>query len=419
MLERAPSFRALFFATLGSGIGTNLATIALIVDVWDRTESGTWVAALLIVEFLPVFLIGLLLGPLVDRLPRRSLMIGADLARLGVFLALPFATGPGMIVALAGVAGFATGLFRPAAYAGMPNLVADDDLPRANSLLQAADNLTWMIGPALGGVIVQLWSPDVNYVVNAATFLLSAAFLVAIPASRLQVAVGATEGHFHDLVAGFRLVTTSRALVTVLVAWSVVMIANAGINVSEVGLVKETLSSGDVWFGVVMGLSGLGLVLGSLVGGAWIERRTMAEAYSSSISLMAIAATLAAVSPTIWVAALLIAVLGFGNGVAGVCNPVLVQRGAPDELRGRAFTVIMSVNAGVLGLAMAGAGPLMNAVGARWIWLIAGAANATAAALALVLARGIPSPDVVDEQPVTVVAAGAPAAVRAGEAAEL
>jgi MFS family permease len=64
-----------------------------------------------------------------------------------------------------------------------------------------------------------------------------------------------------------------------------------------------------------------------------------------------------------------------------VCNALLVQRGAPDVLRGRAFTVIMSVNFAVLGLAMAVAGPLTDAVGARWVWgaaaLLAGIASVT------------------------------------------
>ncbi len=80
-------------------------------------------------EILPAVLIGLLLGSLVDRLSRRGLMIGADLLRCAVFCALPFAPGAAAIVALAFVAGIGTGFFRPAVYAGLPNLVSDDDLP--------------------------------------------------------------------------------------------------------------------------------------------------------------------------------------------------------------------------------------------------------------------------------------------------
>src|SRR5512142_1240720 len=146
LLGREPDFRRLFLATLASGAGTWLALVALEVDVWVRTQSSGWVAALLIADLLPTFLIGILVGPLVDRLSRRRLMVGADLARFGVFALLPFTTNATQVVVLATVAGIATGFFRPAAYAGIPNLVEEDDLTNANSLLQAVDNLTWALG---------------------------------------------------------------------------------------------------------------------------------------------------------------------------------------------------------------------------------------------------------------------------------
>ena len=86
ILSWALDFRLLFLATLGSGFGTYLAAVALSVDVYDRTGSLTWVSALLLVEFLPIIVIGLTLGPLVDRLSRRGLMIASDVVRLGVFV---------------------------------------------------------------------------------------------------------------------------------------------------------------------------------------------------------------------------------------------------------------------------------------------------------------------------------------------
>ena len=147
-------FRLLFFATAGSSFGTYLAAIVLTVDVYDRTGSGGWVAALLIADFLPIVVIGLTLGPLVDRLSRRRLMIASDLVRVGVFVALPFVDSPAAIVALAGVAGIATGFFRPAVYAGLPNLVPDDELTNANSLLESVENLAWMVGPVVGGLML-------------------------------------------------------------------------------------------------------------------------------------------------------------------------------------------------------------------------------------------------------------------------
>ena len=171
--------------------------------------------------------IGLLLGSVVDRLPRQRLMVAADLVRLAVFCFLPFTSSATAIVVAAAVAGLANGFFLPAVYAGMPNLVDDDELPFANSLFQTTDNLSYAVGPLLGGVIVAASGPHLAYWVNAATFLLSAALLARIPPRALQAAQAISRGHFSDLADGFRAVLRSRALLAVLVAWTIAMLGVA------------------------------------------------------------------------------------------------------------------------------------------------------------------------------------------------
>jgi MFS family permease len=379
----------LSLAAFGSGLGTWLAFVALTVDVFDRTHSGPWVSALLIADFLPMIAIGLLFGPLLDRLSRRWLLVAADLARFGVFCALPFATSAAQIVALAAAAGFATGFFRPAVYAGLPNLVDDADLPRANSLLQTLENVTTTAGPLVGGILVSTSSPDTAYWINAVTFVVSAFLLLRIPARLLQVRAAPSRGHLRDLRAGFAIVRHARPLLTVLVVWNVAMLANAGVNVAEVVLAKVSFHAGDFGFGLLVAAAGLGLAGGSLAAGPLLERRRTREVYGGSLALMAVGTGLAAVSPNVWVAAACVVVSGVGNGATVVCNALLVQRGAPDELRGRAFTVLMSSTAVSLGAGMIAAGIVTNALGARWVWGIAAAVLALAAALGLSLARGV------------------------------
>jgi MFS family permease len=396
LFKQSPSFGLLFFATFGSGLGTWLAFVALTVDVFDRTHSGPWVSALLIADFLPAIAIGLLFGPFVDRLSRRWLMVAADLVRFGVFCALPFATSAAQIVALAAVAGFATGFFRPAVYAGLPNVVSDADLPRANSLLQTIENVTTTAGPLAGGILVSVSSTDTAYWINAATFIVSALLILRIPGRLLQARAAPSRGHMRDVAAGFALVRRSRPLLTVLVAWNVAMLANAGVNVSEVVLAKISFDAGDFGFGLLVATAGFGLAAGSLAAGPLLERRRTRDVYGGSLALMAIGAGLAAISPSVWVAAVCVVVSGAGNGATVVCNALLVQRGAPDELRGRAFTVLMSSTSVTLGLGMIAAGVVTNALGARWVWGISGAILAVAAGLGVALARGV---EVAREEP--------------------
>ena len=388
LLRDPPSYGLLALATLASGLGTWVAFVALTVDVFDRTESATWVAALFVADFLPTVVIGFAAGSLVDRVTRRRLMIGCDLVRFAVFASLPLAGSATVIVALAAVAGFATGFFRPAVYAGLPNLVRSDDLANANSILQTIENVAWAVGPIIGGLLVAATGPDVAYLINAATFLVSAALLVGIPAHLLQAATAAGRGYRRDLVDGFALIRRSRALRTILVAWSVVMLAIAGANVSEVVLAKEALDAGDFGYGLLVGATGVGLATGSLLAGSLLEQRALASVYAGSIGLLAIGMVAAAVSPGVWFAAAFVAVVGVGNGAAVVCNALLVQRGVPDELRGRAFTVLMSLNYAVLGLGIIVAGPVTDAIGARAVWAIGGALSALAAVIGHTMARG-------------------------------
>jgi MFS family permease len=377
----------LFWATAGSAIGTYLAALALSVDIFDRTGSGAWLAALLIADFLPIVVIGITLGPLVDRLSRRRLMILSDLVRAATFAALPFVERPGLIVLLAAVNGIATGFFRPAAWAGFPNLVGEDDREQATSLLSTVEHVAWMVGPVLAGALLAIQGTDVAYWFNAATFLLSALLVARIPAASLRSDDPITKGHWEDLQAGLGLVFHSRPLLTVLVAWNVSAFATALVNVAEVPLVKDELDGGNIGLGLLVGATGLGLVVGSFFAASALQRLGMRSLYAGSLLVMAVGFGIASASPTVAVAAVLAAFATIGNGAAIVCNQLLVQEGAPDAMRGRALAVLMSTYYGVLGLAMAGGGLLVDGAGARAAWAVAGVVYLLATILALVLTQ--------------------------------
>jgi MFS family permease len=390
LLRRSPSFGYLFLATAGSSFGTYLAAIALTVQIYDETGSGVWVAGLLIADFLPIVAIGLLLGPLVDRFSRRWLMIASDLARCGVFAALPFVDSPAAIVALAGVSGIATGFFLPAANAAIPNLVPEDELVNANSLWVTVETLAWMVGPIIAGAMLTVWPPSVPYAVNAVTFLASAALVARISESRLRSEDPLTRGHWRDVADGLKLVVTARPLRTVLIVWNVALIGSAAINVAEIVFAKETLGAGNLGFGVLVAASGVGLAFGSFLSAPALGRAGLRRNYVGSLVLMAVGWGGAALSGSIWLAVAFVIGGAAGNGSVIVCNRLLVLRGAPDQYRGRALATIMSSNYAVLGLAMGAAGVLTDLVGARAVWVGAGVVYLFAALVALVLTRWLP-----------------------------
>jgi MFS family permease len=380
-------FRLLFLSTLASSIGTLLAAVALAIDVKDRTNSGLWVGGVLLSEFVPAVVVGLTLGPLLDRLERRKLMVAADLLRVAVFAALPFASSATEIVGLALVAGLATGFFRPAVYAGVPNLVPEEQLGAANALLQTIENVSWAVGPILGGVLTAASGPHAAYWLNAGSFLVSAFLLIRIPARLLQSTTALTRGHWTDLKDGFRIALRSRPLLAVLVAWTLALCGSGAINVSEVFMAKNTLDAGDFGYGLLYGATGTGLVVGSLLSSTAIERLGIGGAYGLSLSLLALGFGIGAASVDIWMAAACCAIAGIGNGGAVVCNALLVQRSTSDEMRGRAITFVMSATWVGMGIAIVVTGALMSPGDARWVWFLGALLIGAGALAGFVLAR--------------------------------
>ncbi len=391
ILRASPSFRLLFGSTLISGLGTWIAVIALVLDVKARTDSGTWVSALLIADFLPGVAIGLLLGPLVDRLSRKRLLVAADVLRFAAFVLLALAVNSTQIVALALLAGIANGFARPAAYAGLPNLVPEELLSRANSMLRTADQLTVMAGTVLGGIIVAASGPDLAYWLNAGSFVVSAVLILKIPSALLQEGKVESSGHWVDVAEGFHAILRSRPLLGVLVSWSVATVTIAIANVAEVFLATKAFHAGAFGYGLMWTAAGVGAVIGALFASQWMERRGTATVYAAAIALMGIGDIAAGSSPNVWVAIWCLMLGGVGNATAIVCNSLLVQRCAPDQIRGRVFTVLIGATSAVLGVGMALTGPLVDAVGPRWSYAIAGGVALVAAVAGFGMLRREPA----------------------------
>jgi MFS family permease len=257
----------------------------------------------------------------------------------------------------------------------------------------------------------------VPYVVNAVTFLVSAALLVRIAETKLRSEDPLTRGHWRDVADGVRLVVRARPLRTVLIVWNVALIGSAAINVSEVFFAKDTLDAGDVGFGALVGASGVGLALGSFLAAPALGKAGLRRNYVASLVLMGVGWLAAALSPTIWLAVAFAVGGAAGNGAVVVCNRLLVQRGAPDQYRGRALATIMSSNYLVLGLAMAAAGVLTDVVGARTVLIAAGLVFLVAALVALVMTQWLPITAAEEHDAIYASSESAVAALRNGRVA--
>ncbi len=315
-------------------------------------------------------------------------MIASDLVRFGVFAALPFVDHePKVVVGLAALNGLATGFFRPALWAGVPNLVEGDELETATSLLSTIENAAWMLGPVLAGGILAVWSPDVAFAVNSVSFLVSAFWIARLRRSDLQSSSPLSRGHWRDLREGIGVVRRSAPLITVATVWNSAAIGIACINVAEVVLVRKEIGAGNVGLGVVVGAMGLGLVVGSIAAPVVLGRIGIGPLYAGGILLMAVGFGLASTMHRIEAAVPCVALAAVGNGFAIVSNQLLIQRGTTDEYRGRAVALLMSAYYMVLPIGMVLAGWLTDSAGARRTWLVGAAVLLGASGVAFVRTR--------------------------------
>jgi MFS family permease len=384
-LLRNVRFRRLWIGQGVSFVGDAVSTIALVVLVVQVSGSASAVGGALVARLLPT-LASPLAGVLADRLDRRVVLVASDLLRAGLVLGLVFAESLAAIYALVFLMGLGRTFFYPTIRAAFPSVVGGGDLARANALISGTFSVSETAGPALGGLLVATVGVEAAFVLDAATYLVSAAFLVRIPLPRPETEDGT--GFVRELRAGFGYLAGARVPLALVVGAFLTMLT---INITipaEVFLAKETFGAGDFGYGLLVGLYGGGMVLGSALIGVLGESTRLLPLYFLSlvVSVLTLAAT--GLAPTFVLAMLALTVLGVANGVDNVATDTILQKRVPDDLLGRVFSVrFLGFGAGEV-LAYPLGGLLVDATGPRITYLSAGAATAAAGLIVLVIVAG-------------------------------
>src|SRR5215208_7297134 len=182
-----------------SFVGDFVSTVALVILVVDLSGSASAVGGILVARLIPT-LASPLVGVLADRLDRRVILVASDLARAVLILGMVFARDLVVLYVLAFLMGLARTFFNPTIRAAFPSVVGGGDLTRANALISGTFSVSEAVGPALGGLLVAATSVNAAFVLDAATYLISATFLSRIPFPAPQTEEGA--GFFEELRAG-------------------------------------------------------------------------------------------------------------------------------------------------------------------------------------------------------------------------
>jgi MFS family permease len=374
--------RRLALARVISVTGSAAAYTALMFEIYDQTGSSVWLAAALIATEGVTGLVGPLASVLGDRFDRRTVMIVSDLAAAVCFAGMALvASSPGRLVAVAFLSALTEAPFWPASSAAIPNLVPQDQVSWANSLVAIGRNIGIMVGPAVGGILLAAVGAPSVFAINAASFVVSAALVVSVRAS--FVGDRSDEGEHRGVWAGFRFLFHEPVLRRISVAWVVLVLGIGLAMVGDVPLV-DVFGAGSAGFGVMIGLWGAGSILGSLAG-RWLTAATETRWLILGTAFTACLGIAIALSP--WFALVLVLNVAWGasEGITGVAEQNLFQRRSPDSVRSRVLGAIEGLFHGGLTVSFAAAAFVLPLVGARGMYAIAGLAAGLSAIVLLPL----------------------------------
>jgi MFS family permease len=366
---RHGSFRRLLVGLAISQAGDWLYNVALLAFVYERTHSAGWLAATTAARVLPLVVLGPLGGVIADRFDRRTTMIVSDVVRAVLMLALAAVALAGLPVVLApvlaGLATVAAAPYPPCTAATTPRLVPDADLPGANALRSVVGMGAVAAGPVVGAVVLLLGPPSTAFLLNAATFTLSALAVFSIPGGAVFAPArdaGDRQGIVADVVLGARALRAHPVAVR-LVGADVVCSVVYGMQTVLLLLLSRQLGLGDAGYGYVLAGLGAGGILGTTVAGRAARSSHPRAVLVGALLVVAVPSSLMAFTP--WLSGLLVWALisGAGTVLVEVLCETALQREVDEEVFARAYGIALPVIlAGIVGGSLIAA-PLVALVG--------------------------------------------------------
>jgi MFS family permease len=388
-LLRNSRFLRLWIGQGTSFVGDAVSMVALVVLVVEITGSASAVGGALLARLLPT-IASPLAGVIADRVDRRAILVASDFARAVLVLGLVFARDLATIYVLVFLMGLARTVFNPTVRAAFPSVVGGGDLTRANAIISGTFSTSIMVGPALGGLLVATVGVDLAFVLDAVTYVVSAILLFTVPLPRPRRESEEEASFVHDLRSGFGYLVGARIPLAIVVgAFLTILTINATVP-AEVFLAKETFGAGDAGYGLLVSLWGGGMVLGSAMMAVLGDRFNLVLMYFLSIFVGASALVGTGLAPAFALALVALTVEGAATGIDNVATDTILQQRVPEAFLGRVFSIrFMGYSAGEA-LAYPAGGLLVDAVGPRSTYILAGIATAAAGLLVLLAMITIP-----------------------------
>ena len=378
-----------------SGIGDWLYLVAILVVVYAESNSAVLLGIVGAARILPYVLLSVPAGIVADRFDRRMVLLVTDVARgilMLVLVAAVLVDAPTIaIVGLSILAACFSTFFGPAIAALLPMLVDESDLGPANSAWATLDNVAFILGPALAGVLLASGGLEIAFLLNAISFAVVAVVLWRLPISRpaapapdepADAGAAATQAGWRELL---------RPLAGPFVLDSMTSIVGGGIGVLTVVIAVNVLQAGEAGTGYLNAATGVGGVIAGIAGGALLARQLSVPLVLGGV-VGGVGLAWLAVSGDLLTAMLAIAVAVAGLLLLDVVNTTLIQRIVPDALRGRAMGVLQTTSAILYSLGSLVMPIIADATSVAAVLIGCVVLTGIGVSVALLLAEGVPTP---------------------------
>src|SRR5262249_36082706 len=346
LLRNNKAFRRLWYGQVVSQLGDWFDSIALFALLLRLTGSGQAVGALIVAQFLPATVVGLFAGVVVDRLPRKLVMIAANLGSAALVLLFLLVRDASQIWIVYIVAIFKMSLvafFDPARTAMTPDVTSREELIAANAISGATWSAMLAIGAALGGVVAGTLGTDAAFMIDSASFVLAALFIWPAPVRETPLSQRKPTSRVQEFHEGLAFVFSHRdiAMYTLTKSlWSLgggvlLLLTLFGRQIFPLG------ADGALSIGLLYAARGVGAAIGPLLarrfGGD--SERFLRRAIGPSIVLTGVGYLFVSGAPALVLAVLGVMIAHIGGSTQWVFSTSLLQMKVPNRLQGRVFAV--------------------------------------------------------------------------------
>jgi MFS family permease len=346
-LKASRDFRLLAIGNFITGLGTQATLVALPYQVYVQTRSPLLTGLLGAVELLPIATMSLYGGALADRMDRRRLLLVDQLALVAISAALcagAFAGNPPLaqLYVLAGLLAGFSAIQNVARSAIVPNVVSPEHLRGALALNFGLYQLTMVLGPTLGGILIAVAGLGTAYLVDAVSCLGMVAAVVAIAPQPPHGSPEERPGIASSIRDGLRFVRSERALM-----------GSFGIDLAAMTFgMPRTLfpvlsltvyHTGAAGTGALFAAVSAGATVAALTTGWLTGARRLGRVVIWAVLAWGVAIALTGLVSSLWAAMLLLAVAGAADSVSAVCRSTINQTVTPDAMRGRMSSVFSLV----------------------------------------------------------------------------